>query len=36
MSKRTLRVFSSEFKQRMVLRLEKGERVAAVAEEAGV
>ena len=36
MSKRALRVFSSEFKQRMVLRLEKGERVAAVAEEAGV
>ena len=36
MSKRTLRVFSSEFKQRMVRRLEGGERVAAVAEEAGV
>ena len=36
MSKPALRVFSSEFKQRMVLRLENGERVAAVAEEAGV
>ena len=36
MSKRSLRVFSREFKQRTVLRLEKGERVAAVAEEAGV
>ena len=36
MSKRSLRVFSSEFKQRMVRRLERGERVAALAEEAGV
>lgn len=36
MSKRALRVFSGEFKQRMVRRLEGGERVAAVAEEAGV
>jgi len=36
MSKRSLRVFSREFKQRTVLRLEQGERVAAVAEEAGV
>jgi len=36
MSKRSLRVFSSELKQRMVRRLERGERVAAIAEEAGV
>jgi transposase len=36
MSKRSLRVFSREFKHRTVLRLEKGERVAAVAEEAEV
>ena len=36
MSKRTLRVFSREFKHRTVLRLEKGERVGPVAEEAGV
>jgi transposase len=34
MSKRSLRVFSCEFKHRMVLRLANGERVAALAEEA--
>jgi transposase-like protein len=34
MSKRSLRVFSREFKHRMVLRLANGERVAALAEEA--
>jgi transposase len=36
MSKRLLRVFTCEFKHRMVLRLANGERVAALAEEAGV
>ncbi len=36
MSKSGARVFSSELKQRLVLRLEGGERVAAVAEEAGI
>ena len=36
MSKRSLRVFSREFKHRMVLRLANGERVAALAEEARV
>jgi transposase-like protein len=36
MSKRALRVFSREFKHRMVRRLAGGERVAALAEEAGV
>lgn len=36
MSKRSLRVFSREFKHRMVRRLEGGERVAALAEEAEV
>ncbi len=36
MSKPGARVFSSELKQRLVLRLEGGERVAAVAEEAGI
>ena len=30
------RRFSNAFKERMVLRLEAGERIAAVAEEAGV